>query len=111
MRQECRPLALCRSKPFLICDGIKDLVKYDAHLYSAPAHYALANIACILQYVGEADLRCVVSSYYSCIYRLRAGVGVRDRDLPVLQRRRGREARDLQDLLFVEGLPLQQGPG
>src|SRR5688572_11385202 len=39
------------------------------------------------------------------------GVGVGDLDLPVLQRRRGREARDLQDLLFVEGLPLQQGPG
>src|SRR5688500_14421243 len=43
--------------------------------------------------------------------RLRAGVGVRDRDLPVLQWRCGREARDLQDFLFVEGLPLQQGSG
>src|SRR5215211_4604763 len=38
------------------------------------------------------------------------GVNIGDRDLPILQRRRGREARDLQDLLFVEGLPLQQGP-
>src|SRR5829696_3476432 len=38
------------------------------------------------------------------------GVDIGDRDLPILQRRRVREARDLQDLLFVEGLPLQQGP-
>ena len=45
------------------------------------------------------------------VCRLRTGVGVRDRDLTVLQWRRGREARDLQDLLFVEGLPLQQGSG
>src|SRR5918995_2995877 len=40
---------------------------------------------------------------------MRAGVG--DLDLPVLQRRRGREARDLQDLLLVQCLPLQQRPG
>src|SRR5215211_4068322 len=45
------------------------------------------------------------------VYRLRVGVGVRDRDLPVLQWRCGREARDLQDFLFVEGFPLQQGSG
>src|SRR5215212_8913616 len=45
------------------------------------------------------------------VCRLRAGVGVRDRDLPVLQWRCGREARDLQDFLFVEGFPLQQGSG
>ena len=45
------------------------------------------------------------------VSRLRGGAGVRNRDLPVLKRRRGREARNLQDLLFVEGLPLQQGPG
>src|SRR5215213_2711826 len=38
------------------------------------------------------------------------GVDIGDRDLPILQRRRVREACDLQDLLFVEGLPLQQGP-
>ena len=42
---------------------------------------------------------------------LHAGVGVRNRDLPVLQWRRWREASDLQDLLLVEGLPLQQSPG
>src|SRR5215211_5571620 len=42
---------------------------------------------------------------------LRARVGVRYRDLLVLQWRRGREARDLQDLLFVEALPLQQSLG
>jgi hypothetical protein len=42
---------------------------------------------------------------------LHAGVGVRNRDLAVLQWRCGREARDLQDLLFVEGLPLQQSLG
>src|SRR5918992_4438328 len=45
------------------------------------------------------------------VCHLRAGVGVRHRDLPVLQWRSGREARDLQDFLFVEGLPLQQGSG
>src|ERR687895_1676707 len=45
------------------------------------------------------------------VCRLRAGVGIRDRDLPVLQWRCGREARDLQDFLFVEGFPLQQGSG
>src|SRR5919107_1944564 len=45
------------------------------------------------------------------VCRLRAGVSVRDRDLPVLQWRCGREARDLQDFLFVEGFPLQQGSG
>src|ERR687898_1678304 len=45
------------------------------------------------------------------ISRLIAGVGVRNRCLTVLQRRRGRQARNLQDLLFVEGLPLQQGFG
>src|SRR5829696_9506451 len=39
------------------------------------------------------------------------GVDIGDRDLPVLQWRRGWEARDLQDLLFVEGFPLQQGSG
>src|SRR5215203_4379043 len=39
------------------------------------------------------------------------GVDIGDRDLPVLQWRCGREARDLQDLLFVEGFPLQQGSG
>src|SRR5687768_8771409 len=44
------------------------------------------------------------------VSRLLAGVGVRDRHLPVLQSRRGREARNLQDLLFVEGLLLQEGP-
>src|SRR5215212_1243374 len=38
------------------------------------------------------------------------GVDIGDRDLPILQRRCGRESRDLQDLLFVEGLPFQQGP-
>src|ERR671910_356108 len=43
------------------------------------------------------------------VCRLRAGVG--DRDLPVLQWRCGREARNLQDFLFVEGFPLQQGSG
>src|SRR5215213_6368950 len=43
------------------------------------------------------------------VCRLRAGVW--DRDLPVLQWRCGREARDLQDFLFVEGFPLQQGSG
>src|SRR5215210_3574807 len=69
------------------------------------------DVTLLAQRGGEADLRGVVSSIYSCIYRLRAGVGVRDRDLPVLQRRRGREARDLQDLLFVERLPLQQRLG
>src|SRR5918992_1270402 len=47
----------------------------------------------------------------SRVSRLCMGVGVGDLDLPVPQRRRGREARDLQDLLFVEGFPLQQGPG
>src|SRR5688500_45475 len=40
---------------------------------------------------------------------MRAGVG--DLDLPVLQRRRGREACDLQDLFLVQGLPLEQRPG
>src|ERR671910_2973293 len=45
------------------------------------------------------------------VCRLRAGVGVGDRDLPVLQWRCGREASDLQDFLFVEGFPLQQGSG
>src|ERR671916_3441121 len=45
------------------------------------------------------------------VCHLRAGVGVRHRDLPVLQWRSGREARDLQDFLFVEGFPLQQGSG
>src|SRR5215218_6890501 len=45
------------------------------------------------------------------VCRLRVGVGVRDRDLPVLQWRGGWEARDLQDFLFVEGFPLQQGSG
>ena len=39
------------------------------------------------------------------------GVDIGDRDLPILQRRCGREARDLQDLLFIEGFPLQQGSG
>src|SRR5215208_2514388 len=43
------------------------------------------------------------------VCRLRAGVG--DRDLPILQWRCGREARDLEDFLFVEGFPLQQGSG
>src|SRR5215217_1550183 len=43
------------------------------------------------------------------VCRLR--VGVWDRDLPVLQWRCGREARDLQDFLFVEGFPLQQSSG
>src|SRR3712207_3799266 len=42
---------------------------------------------------------------------LRAGVDVWNRNLPVLQWRRGWEARYLQDLLLVEGLPLQEGPG
>src|SRR5215211_2666010 len=45
------------------------------------------------------------------VTRLRAGVGVRNRDLTVLQRRRGRETSHLQDLSLVEGLPLQQGLG
>src|SRR5215208_4494773 len=45
------------------------------------------------------------------VCRLRVGVHIGDRDLPVLQWRCGREARDLQDFLFVEGFPLQQGSG
>src|SRR5829696_2769202 len=35
----------------------------------------------------------------------------RTRDLPVLQRRRGREACDLQYIPFAEGLPLKQSLG
>src|SRR5215210_3964022 len=40
-----------------------------------------------------------------------AGVRARDRNLRVLQGRGGREARDHQDLLLVQGLVLQQSLG
>src|SRR5215204_633743 len=45
------------------------------------------------------------------VCRLRARVGVRNRDLRVLQWRRRGEASHVQDLLLVKGLPLQQGLG
>src|SRR5918995_1384913 len=57
--------------------------------------------------LGVAGLRCGSSR----VSRLCMRAGVGDLDLPVLQRRRGREARDLQDLFLVQGLPLEQRPG
>src|SRR5829696_4948544 len=47
----------------------------------------------------------------NCLCPGSAGVRARDSSLHVLQRGRGREASDLQDFLFVQGLPLQQSLG